>query len=460
MDWDIPEPERQKYTAIFLQLSDNDQNAKLSGALVRPVLMKSNLDIAKLGKIWGLADIDKDGSLDKDEFIVSMYLVYKSLTDGSDPPEALPAKIIPPSKRPKSAAPPTRPPPPAANYSALSGLTLDDPSGFSAFDAAPKALGAPPAAPAPQETLITPPTPAFSADFSNFGAADQASSQAPATNLLTGSQRPAVPAAEVPYLVPKDKHASYGQIYDQSHDLSTGVISAMAAKDVFIQSGLPNSTLAQVWNLADTNQSGSLSRDQFILAMHLLAAALQGHPLPSSASEAMIRASNGDFSDLDHVGTSTLPQTRSIPQVAPELQGLQNEMSQLQAELDLLERQVEALKGEKDNQSSTMSQLQNEIDQYTTELTQAETSLAVAKNEHSSVEAQRVKLVQEGNELNSKLATERGSLAELEAQLRELSMGPNPAVIERQRLEGLQVQQVQAALERDNQVHKLLCHQI
>ena len=258
--------------------------------------------------------------------------------------------------------------------------------------------------------------------------------------------------------MPKDKHASYAKIYDASHDSSTGTISAMAAKDVFIQSGLPNSTLAQVWNLSDTNQSGSLSRDQFVLAMHLLAAALQGHPLPSKTSEAMIRASQGDFSDLDQMpGTSTLPTTRTIPQVAPELQGLQNEMSQLQAELDLLERQVEGLKAQKESQSSTMGSLQVEIDQFTTELTQAETSLAVAKNEHSSVEAQRVKLVQEGNELNSKLATERGSLAELESQLRDLSMGPNPAVMERQRLEGIQVQQTQVALDRDNQVrHELL----
>jgi len=448
MDWDIPEAERQKYTSVFLQLSENDEKAKLSGALVRPILMKSNLDITKLGKIWTLSDIDKDGNLDKEEFIVAMYLVYKSLTDGSDPPESLPQKIVPPSKRPQS-APPARPPPPAGpNYGALSGLTLDNSAGFSSFDTAPKALGAPLTASLPTETLITPPTPAFSADFgSNFEASHSSS------NLLTGSQRPTVPATELPYLVPKDKHASYARIFDASHDSSTGTISAMAAKDVFIQSGLPNPTLAQVWNLSDTNQSGSLSRDQFVLAMHLLAAALQGHPLPSKASEAMIRASQGDFSDLDQVpGATTLPTTRAIPQVAPELQGLQNEMSQLQAELDLLERQVEGLKAQKENQSSTMGSLQVEIDQFTTELTQAETSLAVAKNEHSSVEAQRVKLVQEGNELNSKLATERGSLAELEAQLRDLSMGPNPAVMERQRLEGIQIQQTQANLDRDNQV--------
>jgi epidermal growth factor receptor substrate 15 len=170
MDWAIPDAERQKYTSVFLQLSENDQNAKLSGALVRPILMKSNLDITKLGKIWTLSDIDKDGNLDMDEFIVAMYLVYKSLTDGYDPPESLPQNIVPPSKRPKS-VPPSRPPPPAGpNYGALSGLTLDNPTGFSAFDATPKALGAPPAAPLPTETLITPPTPAFSADFGSFGA--------------------------------------------------------------------------------------------------------------------------------------------------------------------------------------------------------------------------------------------------------------------------------------------------
>ena len=69
---------------------------------------------------------------------------------------------------------------------------------------------------------------------------------------------------------------AYESIFGNSCDPRSGLISAMAARDVFLQSGLPNATLAQVWNLSDSNQSGSLNASQFILAMHLLAAVLQG----------------------------------------------------------------------------------------------------------------------------------------------------------------------------------------
>jgi hypothetical protein len=73
----------------------------------------------------------------------------------------------------------------------------------------------------------------------------------------------------------------------------------MSARGVFLQSGLPNSTLAQVWNLSDQNQSGSLNKPQFILAMHLLAAVIQGYELPSLITENMVRASNGNFSEME-----------------------------------------------------------------------------------------------------------------------------------------------------------------
>ena len=38
-------------------------------------MMKSNLPSKELGKIWKLADTDKDGMLDMEEFALAMHLI-------------------------------------------------------------------------------------------------------------------------------------------------------------------------------------------------------------------------------------------------------------------------------------------------------------------------------------------------------------------------------------------------
>ncbi|XP_019714287.1 epidermal growth factor receptor substrate 15-like 1, partial [Hippocampus comes] len=53
-------------------------------------------------QIWDLGDADKDGYLDKEEFIVVMHLVYRAMEKESVP-LALPPSLIPPSKRKKVA---------------------------------------------------------------------------------------------------------------------------------------------------------------------------------------------------------------------------------------------------------------------------------------------------------------------------------------------------------------------
>lgn len=61
-------------------------------------MMKSKLPKSVLGKIWSLSDIERDGSLDKDEFALAMYLIDIKLEDHEIPTE-LPEHLIPPSKR-------------------------------------------------------------------------------------------------------------------------------------------------------------------------------------------------------------------------------------------------------------------------------------------------------------------------------------------------------------------------
>ncbi|CAH8643326.1 unnamed protein product [Heterobilharzia americana] len=77
MAYNISVPDAYKYRAIFDQLQPT--YGKLPGIKIREVFLKSRLPIETLGKIWDLADIDNDGSLDQSEFIVAMHLVHRSL---------------------------------------------------------------------------------------------------------------------------------------------------------------------------------------------------------------------------------------------------------------------------------------------------------------------------------------------------------------------------------------------
>jgi epidermal growth factor receptor substrate 15 len=49
-----------------------------------------------------------------------------------------------------------------------------------------------------------------------------------------------------------------------------GYINGIEVKDVFLQTGLQPMTLAHIWNLCDTYNSGRLNNEQFALAMHFV----------------------------------------------------------------------------------------------------------------------------------------------------------------------------------------------
>lgn len=102
-DWAINENEKVKYEKIFNSMSP--VNGLLPGSKVKPVLLNSKLPKDTLGRIWDLSDIDKDGNLDKEEFILAMHLVYDCLAKNSLPP-SLPLNMVPPSKRKVGMTPP------------------------------------------------------------------------------------------------------------------------------------------------------------------------------------------------------------------------------------------------------------------------------------------------------------------------------------------------------------------
>ncbi|XP_034436709.1 intersectin-2a isoform X3 [Hippoglossus hippoglossus] len=96
-DWAVPQASRLKYRQQFNTL-DQLMSGYLSGPQVRNALMASNLTQTQLATIWTLADVDKDGQLRADEFILAMHLVEMAKT-GRPLPLTLPQDLFPPSLR-------------------------------------------------------------------------------------------------------------------------------------------------------------------------------------------------------------------------------------------------------------------------------------------------------------------------------------------------------------------------
>ncbi|XP_076271389.1 EH domain-containing protein 1-like isoform X1 [Rhynchophorus ferrugineus] len=96
-EW-IVNKERASYDSLFDTLGPI--NGRLSGSTVKEEFIKSKLPNTVLAKIWKLADVDRDGFLDKDEFALGMHLINVKLS-GSDIPTELPDHLVPPKKKDK-----------------------------------------------------------------------------------------------------------------------------------------------------------------------------------------------------------------------------------------------------------------------------------------------------------------------------------------------------------------------
>lgn len=92
----IVEKLREPFDKTFMTM--NQTSGKVTGATAKEELIKSKLPNSVLAKIWRIADVDKDGMLDIDEWALINYLI-KLKIDGFEVPNTLPEHLVPPSKR-------------------------------------------------------------------------------------------------------------------------------------------------------------------------------------------------------------------------------------------------------------------------------------------------------------------------------------------------------------------------
>ncbi|KAI3388180.1 hypothetical protein SNEBB_009902 [Seison nebaliae] len=92
----IVDREREEADRVFDRV--NPLGGKFSGAKAKAEMVKSKLPNTVLGKIWTLADHDKDGYLNRDEWALANHLMKIKL-EGHELPTTLPNHLIPPTHK-------------------------------------------------------------------------------------------------------------------------------------------------------------------------------------------------------------------------------------------------------------------------------------------------------------------------------------------------------------------------
>lgn len=96
-DWAVPHATKLKYTQLF-NVHDKTRSGFLSGLQARGILMQTKTPQQILAQIWALSDVNHDGKLSCEEFVLALYLCEMYVT-GQQIPAQLPPELIPPSFR-------------------------------------------------------------------------------------------------------------------------------------------------------------------------------------------------------------------------------------------------------------------------------------------------------------------------------------------------------------------------
>lgn len=198
--------------------------------------MESKLPLDTLGKIWDLADMDKDGMLDRHEFLVAMHLVYKALEKHTIP-NTLPPELAAKRKlaSPVGGAPiltrgldgikPEVPPMPVTQQPMpVTQQPMSIQQQPMTVQQQPMSVPQQPM-PLPQQPMPVPKQPM----------------------PVTQTMPVAPPQPVIKWVVSMDDKAKYDIQFTQADIDKDGYVSGLEIKDVFLKSGVPQHVLAHIW---------------------------------------------------------------------------------------------------------------------------------------------------------------------------------------------------------------------
>uniref|UniRef100_A0AAQ5XZ05 Epidermal growth factor receptor pathway substrate 15 n=1 Tax=Amphiprion ocellaris TaxID=80972 RepID=A0AAQ5XZ05_AMPOC len=201
---------------------------------------------------------------------------------------------------------------------------------------------------------------------------------------------------------PADK-TKYDELFSKTDGDMDGLVSGPEVRDIFLKTGLPSATLARIWELCDIGDIGKLTREQFALALHLINLKLtKGLDPPQSLSPEMIppsdrqnikqvnrmrsQVSEQQLRDKSSVEEEIKEKEEAIRERSCEVQDLQDDVAKESGELQRLQSQrqkVQEALEELDQQKGSLEEQLTHIRQQTSQETQLISSL---QSEHEDQE--------------------------------------------------------------------------
>lgn len=229
-----------KFTSLFEK--SETQNGLMSGEVAKQIFERARLPNEVLGRIWNLADTKQRGQLDLTEFIIAMHLLTSYKTGAMRGiPQALPPGLYEAASR--------RGP---ARHSTGSR---------------------------PSDVPPVPPIPAQYTGNRTQSPLARQTFAAPLSAQTTGGD----------WLITPQEKAQFDNIFNTVDTGKTGVISGDQAVAFFSNAQLSDDVLAQIWDLADIDADGQLTRDEFAVAMYLVRQQrARKEPLPTTLPPALV----------------------------------------------------------------------------------------------------------------------------------------------------------------------------
>ncbi|XP_059552354.1 epidermal growth factor receptor substrate 15-like 1 isoform X7 [Myotis daubentonii] len=404
--WAVRVEEKAKFDGIFESLLPI--NGLLSGDKVKPVLMNSKLPLDVLGRVWDLSDIDKDGHLDRDEFAVAMHLVYRAL-EKEPVPSVLPPSLIPPTKRKKTVF--------------------------------PGAVPVLPASPPPKDSLRSTPS---------HGSVSSLNS----TGSLSPKHSIKQTQPTVTWVVPVADKMRFDEIFLKTDLDLDGYVSGQEVKEIFMHSGLNQNLLAHIWALADTRQTGKLSKDQFALAMYFIQQKVsKGIDPPQVLSPDMVPPSERGTPIPDSSSSLGSGEFTGVK----ELDDISQEIAQLQREKYTLEQDIREKEEAIRQKTNEVQELQNDLDRETSSLQELEAQKQDAQDRLDEMDQQKAKLRDMLSDVRQKCQDETQMISSLKTQIQsqESDLKSQEDDLNRAKSELNRLQQEETQLEQSIQAGKV-----
>ncbi|OZC07366.1 hypothetical protein X798_05594 [Onchocerca flexuosa] len=238
------------------------------------------------------------------------------------------------------------------------------------------------------------------------------------------------------WTIPHHNKLKYCQQFNQLDKSRIGSLSGVHARNILSQSQLPNSLLAEIWNLSDYNKDGRLSVEEFCVAMHFIDSVKAGYLLPKTLPPELATHCSRSVSDSPVPDPNAPPaQKIQVPKTFEDKR--RDNYDRGQAELD---RRRQALREEEERRRAEFEKKEREM---------------AEKREREREEAERKRQAEREAELEreqkreeARLAEERRILAEKEEARKEM---------ERQRkadLNAIRIREMKA--QRQNEVDSTL----